>query len=102
MATTTAPAARRMPSWAPVIAVLVLALVLVGAFRIFGRITELREIPPIEAIAIERTTLTDEGVDLKIRNDGPDEVTIAQVLINDAYWDFDITNASLGRLETAT
>ncbi|MDQ3941410.1 MAG: ZIP family metal transporter, partial [Actinomycetota bacterium] len=36
------------------------------------------------------------------RNDGPDPVTIAQVLVNDAYWQHSVTDRSLARLETAT
>jgi zinc transporter ZupT len=90
-----------MPRWAPVVAVLLLALVLVGAFKVFDRLTDFRSVPPTEAIAFERTVLNDEGIELHVRNDGPTDVTVAQLLVNNAYWDFSITRPTLGRLQTA-
>lgn len=91
-----------MPRWTPVVAVLVLALVLVGAFKVFDQLTNFRSVPPTEAVAFERTVLTDEGIEMHIRNDGPTEVKVAQLLINNAYWDFSISDPTLGRLQTAT
>jgi zinc transporter ZupT len=41
-------------------------------------------------------------VELRIRNDGPDPVEVAQVLVNTAYWNFTISDARLERLESAT
>jgi ZIP family zinc transporter len=38
---------------------------------------------------------------VQLRNDGPDEVTVAQVLINDSYWGFSMEDQTLGRLESA-
>ena len=101
-ATAAAKGSSKLPRWAIALGALTLVLVVLGAFGIFGRLTELREIPPVEAIAFERTVLTEDGVEMKIRNDGPDEVTVAQLLINEAYWDFEIDDPTLGRLETAT
>lgn len=45
-------------------------------------------VPPIEEIFIERVTFSPEQIQLEIFNDGPQEVTIAQVLVNSAYWQF--------------
>jgi zinc transporter ZupT len=75
---------------------------LVAAFLAFNPIKTLREIPPIEAVAVERTVLNEDEIILSLRNDGPDAVTIAQVLVNEAYNDFDITRSTVGRLETST
>jgi zinc transporter ZupT len=86
----------------PVVTVLVLLLILVGAFKIFSRVTDLRPIAPVEALAVERTVLSADGIEMFVRNDGPDPVTVAQLLVNDAYWEFSITERTLGRLETAT
>jgi zinc transporter ZupT len=42
-------------------------------------------------------------IELSIFNDGPDPISIAQVRVDDAYWQFDMSPASeLGRLESAT
>ena len=46
------------------------------------------DVPPVERLAIERATLGNDGIVLDVLNDGPDPVTIAQVTVDDAYWDF--------------
>lgn len=48
------------------------------------------EVPPIEEISFERTLLEPGNIILHIRNSGPDPVTIAQVLVDEAYWAFTI------------
>jgi zinc transporter ZupT len=82
--------------------VLVIALAVAGAFKVFDRLTSFRSVPPTEAIAFERTLLTSDGVELHIRNDGKADVTVAQLMINNAFWDFSIDHPTLGRLQTAT
>ena len=46
--------------------------------------------PPVERLAIERAMLGNDGIVLDVLNDGPDPVTIAQVMVDDAYWAFHI------------
>ena len=92
----------RMPAWLGAIAPLLLIGLLVIAFIAFDPIGELRSTPPVETLSFERTTLEPGSVELLVRNDGPDEVTIAQVLVNDAYWQFEVGERELGRLESTT
>ena len=99
MATTATPA-RRLPNWVSSILPLVAIALLAIAFVVLDPIGELREVPPVEAIAVEQTTLEEGVVELDVRNDGPDPVTIAQVLVNDDYWDHSIGDSELGRLES--
>jgi zinc transporter, ZIP family len=47
------------------------------------------EVPPIERLSIDRAVLRPDGILLSVLNDGPDAVTIAQVIVDDAYWSFD-------------
>lgn len=48
-------------------------------------------LPPIEELTIERITLPEPGlIRLEVVNGGPDPVTVAQVLVDDAYWEFTI------------
>ena len=101
MATATAKTGR-IPTWLGALAPLVLIGVLIAAFLAFDPIGQLRSTPPVEALSFERTTLEPGSVELLIRNDGPDEVAIAQVLVNDAYWEFEVDDNSLGRLESTT
>ena len=102
MATTTAPRRRLFPGWVGAFGPLVLIALLLGLFVALDPIGGLREVPPVEAVAVERTVLEPGSIEMQVRNDGPDSVTIAQVLVNDAYWNHSITDRTLGRLEAAT
>ncbi len=44
--------------------------------------------PPIEELVFERVKLDDHGIEIDVLNDGPDPVTIAQVMVDEAYWNF--------------
>lgn len=44
--------------------------------------------PPVEELAVERAVLRPGVIELALRNDGPDPVSIAQVVVNDAYVPF--------------
>ena len=37
-------------------------------------------------------------IELSVRNDGPDAVTVSQVIVNDGFADFTTSKDSLGRL----
>jgi zinc transporter ZupT len=63
-----------------------------------------REAPPIETLNVERVLLPEPGtIELRVINDGPDPITIAQVLVDEAFWQFTIEpDNTLDRLESAT
>lgn len=45
--------------------------------------------PPVEQITIQRITLPEAGrIVVEVINDGPQEVTVPQVLVDEAYWMF--------------
>jgi hypothetical protein len=44
--------------------------------------------PPVETLTIERTVLDKAGISLKVRADGTEPVSIAQVQVDGAYWKF--------------
>lgn len=92
----------RVRTWLGAIAPVVLIGLLALAFITFDPIGELRSTPPIETLSFERTTLEPGSIELQVRNDGPDQVSIAQILVNDAYWRFEIGDNDLGRLESTT
>ena len=63
------------------------------------------EFPPVEELTIERAVLESDPQEivLSVRNGGPDPVTIAQVQVDEAYWNYEISpDARVPRLGTAT
>ena len=94
--------AGRLPTWAQAVIPFGLIAAMIVVFLSFNPIAGLREVPPVEAVAFERTVMRPGEIELRVRNDGPDPVTIAQVLVNDAYWAHSITDRELGRLQAAT
>jgi len=94
----------RVPT--PVLAIgplILLALVIALIVRTDAGLGD-RTLPPIETLNVQRVTLpAPNEIEIEVINDGPDPVTIAQVLVDDAYWSFDISPANrLDRLDTAT
>ena len=58
--------------------------------------------PPIEELTFQRVMLGDAGIIATVLNDGPDPVTIAQVQVDDAYWEFSVDpGTELGHLDRA-
>lgn len=70
------------------IPLLLLGLVISYIVATGGGLQELAG-PPVEQIKMQRITLPQPGlIVVEMINDGPQEVTIAQVLVDDAYWQF--------------
>ena len=56
--------------------------------------------PPSEALVVERIALAPDEIVLHVINDGADPITVAQVMVNGAWWNFSIEpGATLARLE---
>jgi zinc transporter, ZIP family len=96
------PAPRGIWIWALV--PLVLLAVLITAIVQLSPAERLRPegMPPVERLKIERATLASDGIRLKVMNDGPDEITIAQVTVDDAYWAFTTGRSVLPHLGGTT
>lgn len=60
--------------------------------------------PPVEQVTIQRITLPEPGIiRVEVVNDGPQSVTIPQVLVDDAYWAFTAEPSNtIARLGQAT
>jgi len=96
-------ATRGLPAWLLAVVPLLLVLVAIGAFVALGGpgLGERRG-PPVEQLSFERTKLSPGTIELTVRNDGPDPVTVAQVIVNDAFTSFSGAEEPIGRLETET
>jgi zinc transporter, ZIP family len=93
----------RFPAWLLGLLPLVLIMLAIGAFAVLdGPGLGERRGPPAEELAVEHTKLTPGVIELTVRNDGPDEVSIAQAVVNDAFAQFSGADAPIGRLDTAT
>jgi zinc transporter, ZIP family len=69
------------------LALLVLLLVLLVRVGPAGLVRD-PNVPPVERLVVERAVLDSEGIHIAVLNDGPDDVAIAQVTVDDAYWAF--------------
>lgn len=80
-------------------------VVLAGVILLFVRTgggLNLSSPVPVEALTIERTVLKPGQIQVHIRNASPDEVTIAQAVINDAVWPFTVSpGPTIPRLQDA-
>jgi ZIP family zinc transporter len=83
-----------------------LPLVLLGALSLVvmkgGVLSRLaRGVPPVEELTVDRVRLTPGHIAVTVVNGGPDPVTVAQVMVDEAFWRFTIspgpTVARLGR-----
>jgi zinc transporter, ZIP family len=93
----------RIPVWALGLVPLLLIVAAVAAFALLdGPGLAERRGPPAEELVVERTALSPGVIELTVRNDGPDAVTIAQAVVNDAFAQFSGGGSPIGRLETAT
>ena len=50
--------------------------------------------PPVEKLAITRIELLPGRIELSVMNDGPDDVSIAQVVVDDAFWTFQASDGT--------
>jgi ZIP family zinc transporter len=91
--------------WLKGLAPLVLLAALVFVFLRFGPLGVFeRAFPPVEELTIERITLPEPGLmQVEVTNGGPEPVTVAQVLVDDAAWAHELDgDRTIGRLESRT
>jgi zinc transporter, ZIP family len=93
----------RLPAWLLGLVPLLLIVAAIGAFTALdGPGLAERRGPPAEELAVERTVLEPGTIQVTVRNDGPDAVSIAQAQVNDAFVQFSGADEPIGRLGTAT
>lgn len=96
----------KLDTWLAGLIPLVLLALLVAAFLVFDPTASLRAgFPPVEELTIQRVKFNAEpmGMTVQLVNGGPNAVTVAQVLVDDAYWAHDIAPArTIPRLGRAT
>ncbi|WP_254538832.1 ZIP family metal transporter [Halomarina litorea] len=84
-----------LPKWVAALLPIILLALIAGAFFATAPFASLDNGgAPLPDVSVTHTTLpSEETVVLHVTNNGPDEVTISQVLVAEAYWDFDVQGA---------
>lgn len=83
-----------LPRWVSALLPLVLLALLLGLFAFTSPLAGVQNGQPLPDVAITHTTLpNDETVVLHVMNNGPESVTISQVLVDEAYWNFQVKGA---------
>jgi zinc transporter, ZIP family len=88
----------RRPAWLVGLAPLAVLAVAIGLFVVLDAPGLERIGVPQEKLAIERTVLKPDEIQLHVRNDGADPVKVRQVIVNDAFAAFTQSNDDIGRL----
>ena len=93
-----------LPGWLLALLLLLLLSALVWGFLALDPMAAITgTVPPVETLTIERIELLPDGMVVHAVNGGPEPVTVAQVLVDDAYWSYEISPGKiLGRLGRAT
>jgi zinc transporter ZupT len=80
-----------LPRWATAVLPLVILAVIVTAFLLTSPLAGLESGEPLPDVSVTHATLADDQVTLHVVNNGP-RVTVAQVLVEDAYWSFQMAS----------
>jgi zinc transporter ZupT len=88
--------------------VLLPVILLAGILSLMVRVSPADQLkdpaaPPVENVLVRRILINPEGLVATVFNEGPDRVTIAQVTVDDAYWQFTAEpGLEIGALRSAT
>ena len=93
-----AATATRRPPWLAGLAPLAVLAVAIGLFVVLDAPGIDRIGVPQEQLAVERTVLKPDEIQLHVRNDGADPVRVRQVIVNDAFAAFTQSDNEIGRL----
>ena len=86
----------KLKLWISALLPVFLLLVLLLIFLKFGPLGVFKStVVPIEKAFIQRVIFSPEHIALEVFNDGPEPITIAQVLVNEAYWQFEMTPSNI-------
>lgn len=95
MTTTATPVPSKKSNLNTVVLLLVPLLLLAGVIALFvftkGAGLNVTPAAPIETLQFERTILRPGQIELHLRNTSPQEISIAQININDAMWPYTIS-----------
>jgi zinc transporter ZupT len=94
-----------LPRWVVALLPLLLLAAVLGAFVVTAPLGGIESGEPLPDVTITHATIPDDGtLVLHVTNNGPGPVTVSQVLVDEAYWSFELRGAggdrTLGPLES--
>ena len=103
---TISPSREKRWNWTTAVLLVLPLVVLGGVIALFlttGGGLNLAPPAPVEALTVERTVLRPGQIEIAVRNAGPEDLTIAQVIVNNAIWPYTASQgATIPRLGTST
>ncbi|NHN46846.1 metal transporter [Halostella sp. JP-L12] len=82
-----------LPRWVAAAVPLVLLALVVAWFLVAPPLGGVQSGEPLPDVSVSHATLPDDGsVVLHVVNNGPDSVTVSQVLVDEAYWQHAVTS----------
>lgn len=82
----------RIPIGISALLPIVALIVLLSIFALGDPLSVFKaDLPPIEQLTFEQIRVVEGGFELTLLNGGPDPIRVAQVLIDEAYWEFEIS-----------
>ncbi|ADB62855.1 putative metal cation transporter (plasmid) [Haloterrigena turkmenica DSM 5511] len=83
-----------LPRWVSALLPIVLLVLVLGVFAFTSPLAGVQSGTPLPDVTVTHTTLpSDDTVVLHVTNNGPESVTISQVLVDEAYWNFRVDGA---------
>jgi zinc transporter, ZIP family len=80
---------QKIKFWGSALLPIILLIILLIGFMQYGPLGVFKAaFPPIEEVFIQRFVLEPEQITIEVFNDGPEAVTIAQIAINEVFWQF--------------
>jgi len=94
----------RIPAWVWILIPTVALIALMAVFAFGDPLAIFKSaVPPVENLTVERIVVVPGGFRLTVMNGGAAETTIAQVMVDNAFWQFQVSPGSaLPRLGRAT
>jgi zinc transporter ZupT len=83
-----------LPRWVAALLPVALLLVVLAAFALTSPLAGIGGGEPLPDVTVSHHTLPDdETIVLHVTNNGPEPVTVSQVLVDEAYWQFEVRGA---------
>jgi zinc transporter ZupT len=83
-----------LPRWVTALLPLVLLAAVLGAFVLTSPLAGVESGEPLPDVSVTHATIpNDDTLVLHVTNNGPEAVTIAQLLVDEAYWSFALEGA---------